>query len=156
MLLNTLQVTRHPTTKDPLSQNVDRNPAIGQCPFCKGAILCKGLPGCCSVDLEITTPPPPEVIQRRAMGQQCYSHRRRAGRGEMEKETYRGTWVARSVERLTSAQVMISPFVSSNPAWVSALTARSLEPASDSVSPSPSAPPSLMLGLSVSLFLKNK
>ena len=59
-----------------------------------------------------------------------------------------------SVERLTSAQVMISQFVSSSPASGSVLTAQSLEPASDSVSPSLSAPPLLMLCLSLSL--KNK
>ena len=38
-----------------------------------------------------------------------------------------GAWVAQWVERLTSAQVMISPFTSSSPASGSVLTARSLE-----------------------------
>ena len=47
-----------------------------------------------------------------------------------------GAWVAQSVERPTSAQVMISRLVSSSPASGSVLTAQSLEPASDSVSPS--------------------
>ena len=47
-----------------------------------------------------------------------------------------GAWVAQSVERQASAQVMISRFVSSSPASGSVLTALSLEPASDSVSPS--------------------
>ena len=47
----------------------------------------------------------------------------------------RGAWVAQSVERLTSAQIMILQFVSSSPASGSVLTARSVEPASDSVSP---------------------
>ena len=60
--------------------------------------------------------------------------------------------MAQSVKRPTSTQVMISRFVSSSPASGSVLTARSLEPASDSVSPSLSAPPPLMLCLS----LKNK
>ena len=46
-----------------------------------------------------------------------------------------GAWVAQSVERLTSAQVMILQFMSSSPASGSVLTAQSLEPASDSVSP---------------------
>ena len=45
------------------------------------------------------------------------------------------TWVAQSVKHLTSAQVMISQFVSSSPTSGSVLTAQSLEPASDSVSP---------------------
>ena len=73
-----------------------------------------------------------------------------------------GAWVAQSVEHPTSAQVMISRFVSSSPASGSVLTAQSLEPASDSVSPSLSAPPLLMLCLSVclslslSLSVKNK
>ena len=60
----------------------------------------------------------------------------------------RGAWVAQLVERLTSAQVTISWFVSSSPASGSVLIAGSLEPASDSVSPSLSAPPPLVLGLS--------
>ena len=57
----------------------------------------------------------------------------------------RGAWVAQSVKRPTSAQVMISRSVSSSPASGSVLTAQSLEPASDSVSPSLSAPPPFML-----------
>ena len=51
--------------------------------------------------------------------------------------------VVQSVERPTSAQVMISHSVSSSPTLGSVLTAQSLEPASDSVSPSLSAPPLL-------------
>ena len=54
-------------------------------------------------------------------------------------------WVAQSVERLTSAQVMISQFVGSSLGSGSVLTAWSLEPASDSVSPSLSAPPAVSL-----------
>ena len=61
---------------------------------------------------------------------------------------FRGAWVAPSVKRPTSAQVMISGSVSSSPASGSVLTARSLEPASDSVSPHLSAPPLLVLSLS--------
>ena len=63
----------------------------------------------------------------------------------------RGTWVAQLVNCLTSAQVMISQFVSSSPTSGSVLTAQSLEPTSDSVSPSLSAPPQLALALSLSL-----
>ena len=62
-----------------------------------------------------------------------------------------GTWVAQSVKRPTLAQIMISQFMCSRPTSGSMLTAQSLEPASDSVSPSLSAPPPLMLCLSVSL-----
>ena len=71
---------------------------------------------------------------------------------EMNLSSFRGTWVVQAVERLTSAQVMISRFMVLSPASGSVLTARSLEPASDSVSPSLSAPPLLSLSLS----LKNK
>ena len=58
--------------------------------------------------------------------------------------------MAQSVKRPTSAQVMISRSVSSSPASGSVLTAQSLKPVSDSVSPSFSAPPLLMLCLSLS------
>ena len=56
--------------------------------------------------------------------------------------------MAQSVKRLTSAQVMISPFSSSSPVSDSVLTAQSLEPPSDSVTPSLSTPSLLMLFLS--------
>ena len=46
---------------------------------------------------------------------------------------------------LTPTQVMVSQFVSSSPTSGSVLTARSLEPVSDSMSPSLSAPPLLSL-----------
>ena len=65
-----------------------------------------------------------------------------------------GPWVAQSVKCPTLAQVTISQLMSSSPAWGSVLTAQSLEPASDSVSPSVSAPP--LLTFSLSLSLKNK
>ena len=61
-----------------------------------------------------------------------------------------GAWMAQSVKRPTSAQVMISQSVSSSPTSGSVLTAQSLEPVSDSVSPSLSDPPSFMLCLSLS------
>ena len=61
-----------------------------------------------------------------------------------------GTWVAQSVKCLTLAQVTISQFMGLNPASGSVLTAQSLEPASDSVSPPLFAPPLLMLCLSLS------
>ena len=50
----------------------------------------------------------------------------------------------------TSAQVMISQLVGSSPAWGFVLTAQSLEPALDSVSPSVSVPPLLVRSLSLS------
>ena len=67
-----------------------------------------------------------------------------------QKHELRGTWVAQSVERLTWAQVMISQPMGSSPMWGSVLTAQSLGPALDSVSPSLSAPSPLMLCLSLS------
>ena len=45
--------------------------------------------------------------------------------------------MAQSVERPTSAQVMISQFVRWSPTSGSVLTAQSLEPVSDSLSPPP-------------------
>ena len=66
---------------------------------------------------------------------------------------------AQWVKHPASAQVMILQFVSSSPASGSVLTAQSLEPVSDSVSPSLSAPLLLFLALSLSLSLpppKNK
>ena len=56
-----------------------------------------------------------------------------------------------SVQLLKSAQVMISRFVSSRPTWGSVLTAQSLDPASDSLSPSLSAPPLLTVSLSLKI-----
>ena len=64
--------------------------------------------------------------------------------------------MARSVKCPTVAQVMISVFVSSSPASGSVLAARSLEPASDSGSPSLSAPPQLAHARSLSFSLKYK
>ena len=63
--------------------------------------------------------------------------------------------MAQSVEHLTLAQVMISQFMGSSPASGSVLRARGLEPASDSVPPSLSAPPLLMLCLSKVNIKKN-
>ena len=58
--------------------------------------------------------------------------------------------MAQSVERPTSAQVMISPSMSLSPTSGSVLTAQGLDPVSDSVSPSLSDPPLFMLSLPVS------
>ena len=55
----------------------------------------------------------------------------------------RGACVALSVERLTSPRVMISRLMSLSPMSGFVLTAQSLKPASDSVSPSLSAPPQI-------------
>ena len=66
------------------------------------------------------------------------------------KKPFWGAWVAQSVERPTSAQVMISHSVSSSPASGSGLTAQSLESASDSVSPSLSSPNTLAFCLCLS------
>ena len=63
-------------------------------------------------------------------------------------------YLAQLVGCLTLTQVMISQLLSSSPVLGSVLTAQNLEPASDSGSPSLSAPPPLMLCLSLSV--KNK
>ena len=51
------------------------------------------------------------------------------------KQFYWDAWVAQLVKHLTLAQVTISQFVGSSLASGSVLTAQSLEPALDSVSP---------------------
>ena len=56
--------------------------------------------------------------------------------------------MAQSVKSLASVQLVISRFVSSSLALDSVLTAQSLEPVLDSVSPSLSAPLLLMFSLS--------
>ena len=63
----------------------------------------------------------------------------------VSKSSSEGTWVAQSVKRLTSVQVMISRFVGLSSASGSVLTAWNREPDSDSVSPSLSASPPLIL-----------
>ena len=68
----------------------------------------------------------------------------------IDRKWERGAWVAQSVKHPTSAQVMISQSMISNPASGSVLTAQSLDSALDSVSSSLSAPPLLMLCLSLS------
>ena len=54
----------------------------------------------------------------------------------LKTKTCWGAWVAQLVKRPTSAQVMMSRSVSLSPASGYVLTAQSLEPVSDSVSPS--------------------
>ena len=78
------------------------------------------------------------------------SGRRKLGVCVLRIRKNRGAWVAQAVKPPTSAQVTISWSVSSSPASGSGLMAQSLEPASDSVSPSLSAPPPFTLCLSVS------
>ena len=59
-------------------------------------------------------------------------------------------WLSQLSVRLAEAQVMVLRFTSLSPASGSVLMAQSLEPVSDSVSPSLSDPPPFMLCLSVS------
>ena len=56
-------------------------------------------------------------------------------------DVFWSTWVAQSVKRPTSVQVMVSWFVGLSPSSDFVLAVQSLEPASDSVSPSLSDPP---------------
>ena len=62
----------------------------------------------------------------------------------------RCAWVAQSVKHPTLAQVMISRFMGLSPASGSVLTAQSLEPVSDSVSPSFSFPLPCSCSVSIS------
>ena len=71
---------------------------------------------------------------------------------QLKKGIFWGAWVAQSGEHWTSAQVIVSRFVNWIPVSGSGLTAQSLEPASDSVSPSLS----LSLPLLHLFSLKNK
>ena len=71
----------------------------------------------------------------------------------MEQDCW-GTWVAQSVGHPTSAQVMISRFMGSSPTSGYVLTAQSLQPVLDSVSPSLCVPP--LMALCLFLALKNK
>ena len=64
--------------------------------------------------------------------------------------------MAQSVKHLTLAQVTISRSMGSSSAAGSVLTAQSLEPASDSVSPSVSAPPVFMFAHAHALSLSLK
>ena len=91
-----------------------------------------------------------ESKSRDILGSRRCSYRFSINESVPETQTWWGAWGAQSVEPPTSAQVMISPSMSPSPASGSVLTARSLEPASDSVFPSLSAPPPLMLCLSLS------
>ena len=75
------------------------------------------------------------------------------GRGPDIKKLFQGGWVAQSVKLPTLAQVVISQFVSSSPMSGFVLTAWSLAPDLDSVSPSLSALPPLVLCLSLSVSL---
>ena len=76
------------------------------------------------------------------------SRKTEATKLSLESNIRGGAWVVQSGKRQTSAQVTISRFVSSSPTSGSPLTARSLEPASDSVSPCLSALPPHSLSLS--------
>ena len=83
----------------------------------------------------------------------CYvqeTHIRSKDTNRLKMKGWRGAWVIQVVKCPTLAQVMISWFMGSSPMLGSVLTAQSLEPASCSVSPSLSAPSSLMLCLSLS------
>ena len=77
------------------------------------------------------------------------------GESDHKKKSHtRGAWVAQSVERPTLTQVTILWFVGSSSVLGSVLTAQSLEPLSDSMSPSLSAP--LLLALSLSKINKHE
>ena len=86
-------------------------------------------------------------------------HRKVGGVQRLSFKTHSELWGARGAQSVgspTSAQVMISRFMSWSPVSGSVLTARSLEPGSDSVSPSLSVPPLLALSLSLSVSKINK
>ena len=67
----------------------------------------------------------------------------------------RDAWVSQEIKHQPSAQVMISPLVTLSPDLGSVLTAQSLDPTSDSVSPSLSASLLLMFCLLLSKINKH-
>ena len=73
----------------------------------------------------------------------------------VEPTKNRGAWVAQSLKHLTSAQVTISQLVGWSPASGSLLTAQSLDPISDSVSPSLSLPLPCLSSVSLSKINKH-
>ena len=68
----------------------------------------------------------------------------------IRRRQMRGAWAAKLVKHLTSAQFVISWFMSSSPTLGSVLTAQILDPALDSVFPSLSTPSPLTHCVSVS------
>ena len=96
--------------------------------------------------------PPERALFPESLGAQASLHPAKATTPPVPLEGW-GTWVAQLVERLTLAQVMVSPFMASGPALGSVLTAQSLEPASDPMSPSLPLP--CLYSLSCSLFKIN-
>ena len=66
----------------------------------------------------------------------------------IQMERHRDAWLAQPVKQWTSAQVTISQFTSSSPASGSVLAVQTLEPASDAVCSSLSAPSLCSLSLS--------
>ena len=77
--------------------------------------------------------------------------------GYVKVDWKRGAWVAQSVGRLTSAQVMISRFVSSSPTSGSGLTAQSLKLLRILCFPLSLCPsPTHVLSVRLSVSLKNK
>ena len=94
-------------------------------------------------------PPPAAWTEAAGLAQSARGHRKPC---ESLQLWQGGAWVAQSVGHPTLAQVMISRSVSLRPTSGSVPTAQSLEPVSDSVSPSLSDPPPFML----SFCLKNK
>ena len=112
----------------------------------------------CAATAENTMEVAQEIKNRTTLGCSNFStvlniYSKKKQTNKQTNKNPRATWMAQSVKRLISAQVMISRFVSSNPILSSVLRAQSLELTSDSVSPSLSAPPPLMLCFSVSVSL---
>ena len=81
------------------------------------------------------------------------------GKTPQAQRKERGTWVAQLVKHPTSAQVLILKFMGFSPALGSGLTAQSLEPASNSLSPSlslSSSPACTLVSLCLSKIKKKE
>ena len=102
---------------------------VGSSPELDSVLTARRLLGILSLSLSVCPSPSPSLEKKR-------ERERKERNSSAQKGTERGTWVAQSVKQPTSAQIMISLSMSSSPVSGSVLTAQSLDPVSDSVSPS--------------------
>ena len=126
--------------------------------FVSSCVCSSSFPKCCRLLGLVHTAfylclPSPHVAQPR-VGRNGYSNTWLRGdpchRNQSLNSKERGVWVAQPVERLTSAQVVISRFMSLSP------TSSSAQSPLQILCPSLSAPPLLTLSLSLSLSKINK
>ena len=156
---------KHPRTEQ-TNQPTEVSPAIhpNRKSQVRGPKRRRGGSGTLAQGLSPPTPPRDPFCRGAPFAQDLGVKGVKASRGQRQpweglhqtEDTCWGARVAQPVKHLTSAQVMVSQLMGLSPASGSVLTGGSLEPASDSVSPSLSAPPLLMLCLSLSKITMKK